>query len=167
MVDVQPSTEPNQNVSNPADGAIAPHAGHTPPAIPLTGLNMKRRGPVAVWIGLPLITLGIYQIVWYYKIHCELQSFDRRLGLNPTGSLLVMIFLGWTLIAPLISYHNTGKAIANAQRAAGLPVTCSPAACAFLLFALGLNTLYIQRQLNLVIDAYPDAAPGAGVALAA
>ncbi|WP_250923663.1 DUF4234 domain-containing protein [Streptomyces albipurpureus] len=128
---------------------------------------MKRRGPVAVWLGLPLITLGIYQLVWYYKILSELQEFDRRRILSPTGSLLVLLLLGWTVIAPLISFHNAGKTIANAQRAAGLPVTCSPAASSFMAFLFGLNIWYMQRQLNLVIDAYPGATPGTEVALVA
>ena len=34
-------------------------------AAPLSGLAMKRRGPVAVWLGLPIITLGIYTF-WVY-----------------------------------------------------------------------------------------------------
>ncbi|MEY9965863.1 hypothetical protein ABIA33_003913 [Streptacidiphilus sp. MAP12-16] len=136
----------------------------TPPA---SGLAMKPRGPVAVWLGLPFITLGIYHIVWYYKIHRELQEYDRRLNLSPGGSTLVMIFLGWTLVAPLVSYHNTGKAIANAQRAAGLPVTCSAGASCWLVFVFGLNTWYMQRQLNLVVEAYPGAQPAAEVRLTA
>ena len=124
---------------------------------------MKRRGPVAVWLGLPLITLGIYHLVWYYKIHRELQEFDPRLNLKPGGSTLVLIFLGWTFIAPLVSYHNTGKAIAEAQRTAGLPVTCSPAASTWLVLVFGLNSWYMQRQLNLVAEANSGAAHGSGV----
>lgn len=126
---------------------------------------MKRRGSVAVWIGLPLITLGIYHLVWYYKIHRELQEFNPRESLKPGGSVLVMIFLGWTFIAPIVSYLNTGKAIARAQRAAGLPETCSAGASAWLMLVFGLNIWYMQRQLNLVVDAYPGAAPGAVVPL--
>ncbi len=165
MDDIQPTAQAAQGAAAaPAAGAVAPGA---PVAHRLTGLAMKRRGPVAVWLGLPLITFGIYSLVWYYKIHKELQEFDRRRTLSPAGSVLVMIFLGWTLIAPLISYHNTGKAIANAQRAAGLPVTCSPAASTWLAFVFGLNIWYIQRQLNLVVDAYPAATPGTEVPLAA
>jgi hypothetical protein len=167
MADTQPTTEPSRGVPTPAGGPLAPGAAGAPVAARLSGLAMKRRGPVAVWLGLPLVTLGIYQLVWYYKIHKELQEFDRRQNLNPTGSLLVMIFLGWTLIAPLISYHNTGKAIANAQRAAGLPVTCSPAVSTWLSFVFGLNIWYMQRQLNLVVAAYPNVAPGTEVPLAA
>ncbi|MFS4104864.1 DUF4234 domain-containing protein [Streptomyces sp. NPDC004684] len=167
MDDIQPTTDAGQAYGSAAHaGALAPGAA-APIASRPTGLAMKRRGPVAVWLGLPLITLGIYQLVWYYKIHKELQEFDRRRVLSPAGSVLVMIFLSWTLIAPLISYHNTGKAIANAQRAAGLPVTCSPAASTWLAFVFGLNIWYMQRQLNLVADAYPSAAPGTEVLLAA
>lgn len=167
MTDIQPTAESTRSDSAPAGGVLAPSAADNPIASRLTGLAMKRRGSVAVWIGLPLVTLGIYQFVWYFKIHKELQQFDRRQKLNPAGSLLVLIFLGWTLIAPLISFHNTGKAIANAQRAAGLPVTCSPAASTFLAFVFGLNIWYMQRQLNLVVDAYQEAAPGTEVPLAA
>ncbi len=128
---------------------------------------MKRRGTVAVWLGLPLITLGIYHLVWYYNILKELQEYDRRRVLSPSGSVLVLVFLGWTVVAPLVSYYNTGKAIANAQRAAGLPVTCGPGACSFLGLCLGLNTWYMQRELNRVVDAYPGVAPGTQVALVA
>ncbi|MEW2324871.1 DUF4234 domain-containing protein [Streptomyces griseoincarnatus] len=150
MADTQPTTQPGPS-------AVAPPSG----------LAMKRRGPVAVWLGLPIITFGIYQLVWYYKIHQELNEYDRRQNLSPAGSLLVLLFLGWTLIAPLISFHNTGKAIANAQRAAGLQVTCSPAASTWLAFAFGINVWYMQRELNRVTEAYPGATPGAQVPLAA
>ncbi|MFD7710582.1 DUF4234 domain-containing protein [Streptomyces sp. NPDC059785] len=167
MDDVQPTTEPRQTVTAPAGAAVVPGTAGAPVAARLPGLAMKRRGPVAVWLGLPIVTLGIYQLVWYYKIHKELQEFDRRRTLSPAGSMLVLLFLSWTLIAPLVSFHNTGKAIANAQRAAGLPVTCSPAASTWLAFVFGLNIWYMQRQLNLVVDKYPGAEPGTEVPLAA
>ncbi|MFR0353197.1 DUF4234 domain-containing protein [Streptomyces sediminimaris] len=166
MDEIKPATQFGQSVPVPAGGAVSPAAG-APAAVRLPGLAMKRRGPVAVWLGLPLVTLGIYQLVWYYKIHKELQEFDRRRVLSPAGSVLVMIFLGWTLVAPLISFHNTGKAIADAQRSAGLPVTCSAAASTWLAFVFGLNIWYMQRQLNLIVDVYPGAAPGTEVPLAA
>ncbi|MFG2432754.1 DUF4234 domain-containing protein [Streptomyces sp. NPDC048590] len=164
MSETQPSTASHSYVPGPAGEVVAAGA---PVATQLPGLAMKRRGPVAVWLGLTLITFGIYQLVWYYKIHKELQEFDRRQVLNPGGSLMVLIFLGWTLIAPLISFRNTGKAIAAAQRAAGLPVTCSPAASMWLTFVFGLNVWYMQRQLNLVVEAFPGAAPGTPVTLSA
>ncbi len=78
----------------------------------------------------------------------------------------MLLFPGRTLIAPLISFHNTGKAIANGQRAAGLQVTCSPAASTWPAFAFGINVWYMQRELNRVTQAYPGATPGAQVPLA-
>lgn len=167
MADIQPTTASGQSVPTSAGGVVAAGTAGVPGTVGLSGLAMKRRGPVAVWLGLPLVTLGIYQLVWYYKIHKELQAFDRRQTLSPGGSVMVLLFLGWTLIAPLISFRNTGRAIAEAQRAAGLPVTCSPATSMWLMLVFGLNTWYMQRQLNLVIDAFPGAAPGAQVSLAA
>jgi hypothetical protein len=134
----------------------------------LSGYAMKRRGPVAVWLGLPLITLGIYHLVWYYKVHDEIRQYDQRQhSLSPFGSTLVLLLLGWTIVGPLISYYNTGEAIAKAQRAAGIPATCNPLACMLLYFVFGLNTWYMQKQLNLIVEAYPGTAPGVVVPLPA
>ncbi|MDQ6712097.1 MAG: DUF4234 domain-containing protein, partial [Candidatus Dormibacteraeota bacterium] len=41
------------------------------------GETFKRRNVVGVWLGLPLITFGIYHIVWYYKINNEARRFLR------------------------------------------------------------------------------------------
>ncbi|TCC56401.1 DUF4234 domain-containing protein [Kribbella pittospori] len=118
------------------------------------GLQMKQRNPVGVWLGLPLITLGIYHLVWYYKIHAEMAQFDRRRVVPVAGPMLVLLLLGWTFVAPLVSYFNTGNRIANTQRAAGLPVTCSAGVGLLLMFVFGLGTLYYQSELNKVIASY-------------
>ena len=71
--------------------------GYGPPAAPQptgSGLIGKRRNPFASWIGLPLITLGIYSLVWVYKTNKELSEYDRRIQVNPTMS----IFLSSTAI---------------------------------------------------------------------
>ncbi|AZG47202.1 DUF4234 domain-containing protein [Gordonia insulae] len=156
-------------VEQHVNGAVAPTS--PPPMIPTapvpvaSGLAMKRRNPFAVWIGLPLITLGIYFYVWYYKIHKEMAEFDRRRQIPVAGPLLVMIFLFWTVIAPLISYHNAGARIRNAQTAAGLPATCSPTLCWVLAFVFGTNLLYMQFELNKVVDRYAGAPPHTTVPL--
>ena len=130
---------------------------------------MKLRGPVAAWLGLPLVTFGIYHFVWYYKILKELKQYDQQQDrISPAGSMLVLLLLGWTVVGPLISYYNTGEAIAKAQRAAGIQVTCSPLASMLLWFVFGLNTWYMQKQLNLIVEAYPPiTAPGDRVPLPA
>ena len=137
------------------------HRGPTPVA---SGLAMKGRNPWLVWLVWPLITLGIYHLVWYFKIHKEMAEFDRRRAVPVAGPMLVLLFLSWTFIAPLISYYNCGNRIANTQRSAGLQPTCSPVAGLLLMFVLGSGTVYYQFELNRVVDAY-QAEPGRQVPL--
>lgn len=115
---------------------------------------MKHRNPLAVWIGLPIITLGIYSLVWHCKIHQEMAAFDRRREMPVAGPMLVILFLGWTVVAPLICSNNAGQLIRCAQRAAGLAETCNPLPCWLLAFALGLHTWYMQNEPNKVVDRY-------------
>lgn len=81
------------------------------------------------------------------------------------GPALVLFFLSWTVIAPLVSFYNTGQRIQNAQRASGLQPTCSPILSCLLTFVLGLNILYMQSELNKIVDRYPGAPEGAQVPL--
>jgi len=154
-----------------APGELAPHDAGTAGLLaggPVTsGEQMKRRNPLGVWLGLPLITLGIYHFVWYYKIHRELRDFDRRWPVPTVGPVLVLIFLSWTVIGPLISYYRTGVWIAKSQRAAGLPETCVPVFGMLLLLVFGLGTFYFQTELNKVVDRYGGSAtqPGTTVPL--
>lgn len=128
------------------------------------GLAMKRRNPAGVWLGLPLITFGIYTYVWYYKIHREMAEFDRRRVVPVAGPMLVLLFLSWTVVAPLVSLYNTGNRIADAQRAAGLRPTCSAGIGLLLCFVFGLVSLYYQSELNKVADAF-GAPAGSAIAL--
>jgi hypothetical protein len=45
--------------------------------------QFKRRNPAAVWLGLPLITLGIYSLVWWYKINDEARRYLRDPTIKP------------------------------------------------------------------------------------
>jgi hypothetical protein len=161
-----PAPQPYAAVRPPQD--LAPY-GNAPlarvPSVAPTGLAMKRRNPVAAWLGLPLVTLGIYHLVWYYKIHREMAEFDRRRQVPVAGPMLVLLFLSWTVVAPLVSYFNTGNRIADAQRAAGQQPTCSAWIGLVLCFFFGLQTLYYQIELNKIVDAYGVPA-GSTVALA-
>jgi hypothetical protein len=122
----------------------------------------KKRNVVAVWIGLPLITLGIYQLVWWYKINREMRDFDQRISVNPARAVLALIPGGFILIPPFVSVFNTGKRIRQAQESAGLAPTCSPGLGILLGFIFGLHSLYYQGQLNMVWSAAERNAP-AGV----
>lgn len=118
------------------------------------GLAMKYRNPVLVWLLWPFLTLGIYHLVWYYKIHKEMAQFDPRRVTPVAGPMLVLLFLGWTVVAPLVSYYNCGVRIQDAQRATGRPVTCSPVVGMLLMLVFGAGTLYYQAELNKICDLY-------------
>jgi hypothetical protein len=125
-----------------------------------TGIIGKRRNPFAAWIGLPLITLGIYHLVWVYKTNKELAQFDPRIRVNPTMSVLAF-FPGFVLIIPpLIAAWRLSTRVAAAQRAASLP-ECSPI-LAFILwvFIASTGVLYLQFEINKIWDRYPSAGEG-------
>ena len=84
--------------------------------------QVKVRSPWAAAL-LPFITLGIYHLVWWYRINCELRDYGRArgrdLGQNPTNSLLAL-FPGAILIVPaLITYWRGTKRVQEAARLAG------------------------------------------------
>lgn len=133
----------------------------------LVGTQMKRRNPVGAWLGLPIITLGIYGIVWYYLIHSELANFDRRRPVSAGLAVCSVLFGTITLgIWPLVMWVKLAGHIRNAQRAAGLEPTCS-GGLGFLLGIIGFGVLYYQIELNKVVKHYGDADTGSQVPLAA
>ncbi|MFE0022771.1 DUF4234 domain-containing protein [Amycolatopsis sp. NPDC059021] len=132
-----------------------PEALRTPPVprdAETSGPEFKRRSPAGVWLGLPLITLGIYHFVWYYKIHREMAAFHRKPDSPVAGPMLVLLFLSWTLVAPFVSYYRTGERIRETQRHAGLPESCNPVLGTFLMLLWGAGVLYYQGELNKIAD---------------
>jgi hypothetical protein len=90
-------------------------------AIPGVNYHPKVRSPVAVAL-LPLITFGIYGIVWYYKINKEMAELGksrgktRELGDNPGMSLVAITLGGFIVVPPILSLINTFKRVQNTQR---------------------------------------------------
>ncbi|GAA4242109.1 hypothetical protein GCM10022254_73650 [Actinomadura meridiana] len=157
-----------QQQQQPYQGGYAPAPQQQQgPAAVGSGANMKRRNPVGAWLGLPIITFGIYGLVWFYKVHVELHEYDRRIENASTNALLSVLFGTITLgIWPLIMYVKLGGRIAEAQRAAGLPPSCS-GGMGFLLGIFGFGVLYYQIQLNKVVDRYGGTPAGQQVSLVA
>lgn len=107
----------------------------------------KIREPIAVWL-LSYVTLGIYYLVWYYKINREVADFERSIRVSPGVSVLA-VTVGWVIIVPpIVSMVQTGGRIARAQEGGGLPGTCSGGLGFVLSLLFGLNTIYYQSQLN-------------------
>lgn len=104
----------------------------------------KTRSPFGVWV-LTLVTLGIYGLVWHYKVNRELRDFHPSIQVNPGLALLALFFpiAGWCTV------YNTGKRIAQAQQLAGRGNGgCSGALGVVLCFIFGLQPLYYQSELN-------------------
>ncbi|GAB3426494.1 DUF4234 domain-containing protein [Flindersiella endophytica] len=136
----------------------------------MAGTIGKRRNVAAVWLLLPIVTLGIYSLVWYYKVNREVKEYDSEIKVSPAKAVLTMLF-GWILVVPpFISVYNTGKRIAQAQKTAGLDSQCSPVVGLILVFVAGLHTLYYQSALNQIWERHGgqgEAAKAAPTATAA
>src|SRR5919202_3915757 len=88
------------------------------------GERVKMRSPWAAAL-LPIPTLGIYHLVWWYRINRELRDLGRArgydLGQSPTRSLLAL-FPGGVLIVPaLVSYWRGTRRVQGAGQIAGRP----------------------------------------------
>jgi hypothetical protein len=125
--------------------------------------RVKIRSPWAAAL-LPIITLGIYHLVWWYRINRELRDYGRTtgydLGKNPTSSLLALFPGAIVIIPPLISYWRGTKRVQQAARVAGTePPNGWIALLLFLVVSLGLWA-YLQWALNRVWYATAGPLPG-------
>ncbi len=124
---------------------------------------VKIRSPWAAAL-LPLITLGIYHLVWWYRINRELRDYGQAkgydLGQNPTNSVLAL-FPGALIIVPaLITYWRGTKRVMGASRLAGQePLNGWIAILLYVLLAPGLWA-YIQVSLNNVWQAEAEPLEG-------
>ncbi len=108
----------------------------------------KTRNIFLVWLVWPLITLGIYYYVWWYKINREARDFNPQIEVEPVLSLLAVL-IGWIIIVPpFVSTWRTGDRIAQMQRTAGLEPTCQAWIGFVLMFVFSLQSLHYQSELN-------------------
>ena len=125
--------------------------------------EVKVRNPWAVAL-LPIITLGIYHLVWWYKINKELKAYGEAkgydLGQNPTNSVLALFPGGLIIIPALVTYWRGTKRVQGASKLSGKePVNGWIALILYLLLAPGLWA-YIQVSLNHIWEQEAEALPG-------
>jgi len=119
--------------------------------IPDSDQTVKVRNPWAVAL-LPIITLGIYHLVWWYKINKELKAFGESrgydLGRSPMNSLLA-VFPGFIIIIPpLVSYWRGTKRVQGASALAGREPLNGWIALVLYLFISPAMFAYLQVSLN-------------------
>jgi Domain of unknown function (DUF4234) len=127
--------------------------------------EVKIRSPWAAAL-LPIITLGIYHLVWWYKINRELRDYGRAkgvdLGQNPTNSVLALFPGGLIIVPALVSYWRGTQRVQKAAQISGQePVIGWLALVLFLVISIGLWA-YLQDGLNKVWRAVATPLTGAG-----
>lgn len=131
----------------------------------MTGRAGKTRNIWLVWLVWPLITLGIYHLVWYYKINREARDFDEKIDVEPTLSLLA-VAIGWIIIVPpFVSIYRSGERIGQMQEDAGMDRSCNGWIGLVLSFFLSLHALYYQSELNRIWARLGEPEEGSVVAL--
>jgi hypothetical protein len=128
--------------------------------------EVKVRNPWAVAL-LPIITLGIYHFVWWYKINKELKAYGESkgydLGQNPTNSLLALVPGFLIVIPPLVSYWRGTKRVQGASKIAGRePVSGWITLILYLLLSPAMFA-YLQVSLNHVWEQEAEGLPGQAI----
>ena len=118
----------------------------------------KVRSPWGVW-GLAIITLGIYQLYWWYKINEEARDYDERIQVQP-GIAVLALFVP---IANLVSLVKTGGRIGQAQRFGGLGSRCSGVLGIVFAILFATHLVYYQSQLNKLWAQHGNQPPGTRV----
>jgi hypothetical protein len=127
-----------------------------------TRTAVKVRSPWAVAL-LPIVTLGIYHLVWWYRINRELRDYgyakERDLGQNPANSLLALFPGGLIIVPALITYWRGFKRVQLGSTLAGRePANGWIGLILYLLLAPALWA-YIQVSLNEIWEEEADGQP--------
>ena len=118
----------------------------------------KKRHPLGI-IGLMLITIGIYFLVWYYKVNKEMAAIGqarntKEAGDNPTISLLAILPGAFVIIPPYVSFYSASKRLNVTERLTGRPEGLSPVLMVILYFVFSPIAVYLfQNNLNKVLEA--------------
>lgn len=124
------------------------------------GRTAKVRDPWAVFL-FSVITIGIYYLVWYYKINREMSDWGEQnkmdIGMSPGMSVLAITIGAVLVIPPFVSIWGTGKRMQLTQRAAG--VHGGSGLLWFVLHIIPIVSLfapvYFQYQLNKAWETRP------------
>jgi ACR3 family arsenite efflux pump ArsB len=114
----------------------------------IDGKQYLKRNPLGV-LGLSIITIGIYFVVWFYKINKEIQRHENDQTMSPMRSLMAMIF-GWLIIVPpFLAMYNTSKHVQKMEERLGVQSTIEPILPIVIMLVFSpLTGAYIQDHLN-------------------
>lgn len=109
--------------------------------------GLQRKNSFLVWLVFPLITLGIYSLVWHYKVNNALR--ERGVDVSPGLATLALVIP----IANWVTVFKTGARLKDQG------YSVEPWIGFLLTFVFGLNVLYYQMAINSRADVAPPAIP--------
>jgi len=128
----------------------------------IRGVEVKTRRLWFVFL-YAIGTLGIYYIVWYYRVHSELQRFGSTMSndesaelyeINALNSALAVSIGSWLIVPPFVSQWRFYRRIRLAQELGGIQeherINHTLGFVLFLLafFLLPFEVPYAQSHLN-------------------
>jgi hypothetical protein len=122
--------------------------------VTIEGQQYKKRSPFGVWL-LIFPTIGIYILVWTYKIHQEIKQFLKDESISPglaTFSMIVPIWNYYTI-------YKAGERIGTVQSRAGMQTDVQPVLGLVAGIVAALHIVYYQGLLNSVWDRYSQSPP--------
>jgi Domain of unknown function (DUF4234) len=123
----------------------------------LASTTVKRRNPWGTF-GLAIITLGIYHVVWWYKINRELRDVSagrgRPLDNNPVLAVLALVPGGLVIVPAILTYVYTARRARAVREMVAPGAEPSPNSPLTVVLALvgGFHSIYVQYALNWVWD---------------
>jgi hypothetical protein len=125
--------------------------------------QVKHRSPWAAAL-LPIVTLGIYHLVWWYRVNRELRDFGRArgydLGQNPTNSLLALFPGGLIIVPALVSYWRGTQRMQAAARVGGQEPLNGWIALVLFVVISPVLWAYMQSELNKLWRVEAEPLPG-------
>jgi hypothetical protein len=113
---------------------------------------------------LPIVTLGVYHLVWWYRINRELCDLGRArgydLGQSPVASLLALFPGGLIIVPALVTYWRGTQRIQGAMRLAGVAPANGWIALILYLVISPAFWAYLQISLNDVWRSQAQPLPG-------
>lgn len=122
----------------------------------------KLRNPLGV-VALSFVTLGIYYVIWYFKVNKEMAELGKangteRCGTSPGTSLVAMIPGFILIVPPYVSLYRSCSRLNASEQTVGRPEGVEAPLLWLLLILLGPVGQYLfQRNLNRVLEAQAGA----------
>ena len=135
------------------------------------GARAAVRRPLGI-VGLNLITLGVYGVIWYHRVNVELRAYGRAYhdselcGSNPRNSVLALVPGALLVVPPIVSAFGFAGRLRRAERYGQTEMTSGWLIGAMILTVIFIPAIpgYVQSTLNQLWRRYPS--PGAAAAAA-